>query len=821
MSQQDEQLHALLSDNHEQYPERQNSFPLNPSQPPLHHFSGSAKMSELKKNPNTQTCDFGGLLEARDVALITLVVGETQLVVHRSVLVAKSPVFAAMLTHDTVEASSSRIIVTDVEPKVLQQLLLFMYKDCVPQLCSMATQLLVVADKYCVLDLKAQCELQLVIDLAVENVVSSALLALRHSCPRLKETAGHFLEANLTRVMDTEGWAEAVRNNPEEFMELNRLLASTSNICQEEMDRKLLLAVENKRLKEVEDLLATGAYVGARDASGRSTLHSAATTEIASCLLEAGALVSARDKWHRTPLHAAVQRGNTDVARQLVGASGNVNAADLYGDTPLHLAAQLGNYDAVKVLLTVGADKGARNNLGETPSDVADRYKNESLMAMLSVSGSAKMLEINGNSKTSACDFSALLEARDVALVTLVAGETQLAVHRSVLVAKSPVLAAMLAHNEMETGNCRIVVTDVELKVLQQLLLFMYKDSTPQLCSMAPQLLVAADKYCILDLKGQCELQLVEDLSVENVVSTALLALRHSCPHLKETAGCFLKANLAKVMGTGGWAEAVRNNAEEFVELSHLLATTRSASQKEMDRQLLEAAESRRSLNRLLATGAYVGARDRRGRTALHFVADYMCDKDDIKLLLGAGADVEARDSNGRTVLHYAAAATSSYKQSRECLRQAGARVDARDRWLQIPLHCAVQADNLETVKELLAASSDVNAADVYGNTPLHLAAQRGNANVVKALLDLRAEKDAKNSLRETPLDVAKKCNNNQLLAILRFVDLKSFPLKVPKKMSAIVSAMLQSMATPSSWFCGLVYVCKADSAQCHFVLKV
>ncbi|XP_047099232.1 speckle-type POZ protein-like [Schistocerca piceifrons] len=340
-------------------------------------------MSALKKNPNTQTCDFGGLLEARDVALITLVVGETHLVVHRSVLVAKSPVFAAMLTHDTVEASSSRIVVTDVEPKVLQQLLLFMYKDCVPQLCSMATQLLVVADKYCVLDLKAQCELQLVIDLAVENVVSSALLALRHSCPRLKETAGHFLKANLTRVMDTEGWAEAVRNNPEEFMELSRLLASTRNTCQEEMDRKLLLAVENKRLKEVEDLLATGAYVGARDASGRSALHSAATTEIASCLLEAGALVSARDKWHRTPLHAAVQRGNTDVARQLVGASGNVNAADLYGDTPLHLAAQLCSCNVVKLLLTVGADRGARNNLGETPSDVAERYKSESVVVAM------------------------------------------------------------------------------------------------------------------------------------------------------------------------------------------------------------------------------------------------------------------------------------------------------------------------------------------------------------------------------------------------------------------------------------------------------
>ncbi|XP_049943832.1 serine/threonine-protein phosphatase 6 regulatory ankyrin repeat subunit A-like isoform X2 [Schistocerca serialis cubense] len=766
-------------------------------------------MSTTDESSKTPACDLVALLDARDAALVTLVAGEMQLAVHRSVLVAKSPVFSAMLAHDMSEANSGRIVITDVDPEVLQQLLLFTYQDSTPQLCSMAPQLLMAADKYCLPDLKAQCELQLIRDLSVENVTSSASIALRHSCCRLKEVCGIYMQANFTKVMGTEGWAEAVRKHPEEFVEVTRLVAAKPSKPRNEsreLDQRLLEAVKKNNLKEMQQLLATGADVGARDTSGktalhlsanspsrlrfllqtgadvalrdgsgRTALHFAATSgdkEAVACLLQAGARVDVMDTQLQTALHSVIQGSNLEVLQQLLAVSSDVNTADTYGCTPLHLAAERGNEAVIQALLDVGADKYARNKRRETPLHVAERCHKEELRALLSVSGATSASETNENPKVLAYDFGAVLDARDAALVTLVARDIQLAVHRSVLVARSPVFASMLAHNTEKASSGCILVEDVKPEVLQQLLQFMYKDSIPQHCSVTPQLLVAADRYCVSDLKAQCEIQLARDLSVENVMMSASVASRHSCPHLTEAAGCFLRTNFTKVVATEGWKEAVHNHPEKFVEFSCLIATTpaktRSASQEEMDCKLLKVAETVDSteVQELLNAGADVGTRDVRGRTALHIAAAIpMYCLTFLGYLLKAGADLGAKDESGRTALHCAAA--RGLKNTTEYLLQYGACVDVRDRWLQTPLHAAAQG-NSEIVGILAKASSDVNAADVYGCTPLHLAAQWFDISAVRALLNAGADKNIRNNEREAPRDVADRYKREHLLALLK-----------------------------------------------------
>ncbi|XP_046983969.1 speckle-type POZ protein-like [Schistocerca americana] len=122
----------------------------------------------------------GGLLDAGEGNMVTLAAGETRLVAHTAVLVTGSPVFAAMFRHDMVESSSGLVNVTDVDGPVLRELLTFMYTFHAPQLASMAAQLLVAADKYGVLSLKAQCEQQLATGLAVDNAAATADRHLLH-----------------------------------------------------------------------------------------------------------------------------------------------------------------------------------------------------------------------------------------------------------------------------------------------------------------------------------------------------------------------------------------------------------------------------------------------------------------------------------------------------------------------------------------------------------------------------------------------------------------------------------------------------------------
>ena len=75
--------------------------------------------------------------------------------------------------------------------------------------------------------------------------------------------------------------------------------------------------------------------------------------------LEAGADLGARDESGWTPLHYAASVGCPDVVTALLEAGANLEARADDSLTPLH-AASVGNTEAVKVLLEAEADLEAR-----------------------------------------------------------------------------------------------------------------------------------------------------------------------------------------------------------------------------------------------------------------------------------------------------------------------------------------------------------------------------------------------------------------------------------------------------------------------------
>ncbi|XP_047100910.1 poly [ADP-ribose] polymerase tankyrase-1-like [Schistocerca piceifrons] len=370
----------------------------------------------------------GALLDDGEGATVTLVAGETRLVVHRAVLVAGSPVFAAMFRHDTAESRGGLVDVADVDGPVLRELLTYLYTLRAPQLASLAPRLLVAADKYGVASLKAQCEQQLAAGLTVDNAAATAVLAVRHCCPGLRQTAVSYIKGHTHRVMATQGWADAVRTQPEDVVELGKMLAETPpesstpaspgpsaatqppsgaaarhtppppddaavsrlrSLSQRERGRRLIEAARQGAAEQLRELLAAGADVGAREEwGGRWTaLHLAAGrghVAAASCLVGAGAEVDARtSRGQQTPLHWAADSGRAGVVRLLVDASADLNARDRRGQTPLHRAAERGRAEAAAELLLAGADRGARDEEGRTPLDLARKYGKQQLVDML------------------------------------------------------------------------------------------------------------------------------------------------------------------------------------------------------------------------------------------------------------------------------------------------------------------------------------------------------------------------------------------------------------------------------------------------------
>ncbi|XP_049798414.1 ankyrin repeat domain-containing protein 65-like isoform X2 [Schistocerca nitens] len=336
----------------------------------------SGQVQEVKE---AAAVDLGTLLDAGDSAVVTLVAGDTRLAAHRAVLAARSPVFAAVFSHGTLEAA-----VPDVGGPLLRHLVAYMYTLQAPQLARMDPQLLVAADKYGLSGLKAQCEQQLAAQLSVETAVATAVLAIRNSYSTLKKAAAAFIKTHIMYVMATKGWADALHCQPEDLIEVLKLLseppAETRTLSAAEKGRRLMKAASDGAVQELQMLLAAGADVGATDGNKNTALHWAAWqghVEAASCLVGAGAEVDAGNWVQNTPLHWAAWGGRPAVVRLLEEASADPNARNVDGDTPLHFAAEHGRTEEAIALLDAGADSGARNHKGKTPVDRARQFNHQ------------------------------------------------------------------------------------------------------------------------------------------------------------------------------------------------------------------------------------------------------------------------------------------------------------------------------------------------------------------------------------------------------------------------------------------------------------
>ena len=76
--------------------------------------------------------DFGKLFENMIHFDVIFNVGDQQFTAHKDILVARSPIFAAMFKHSTKENLTGEVEVLDIEPDVFKELLRYIYTGEVP-----------------------------------------------------------------------------------------------------------------------------------------------------------------------------------------------------------------------------------------------------------------------------------------------------------------------------------------------------------------------------------------------------------------------------------------------------------------------------------------------------------------------------------------------------------------------------------------------------------------------------------------------------------------------------------------------------------------
>ena len=139
-----------------------------------------------------------------------------------------------------------------------------------------------------------------------------------------------------------------------------------------------------------------------------------------------------------------------------------------------------------------------------------------------------------------------MFEKMPLSDVTFNIGGRKFAAHKTILAMRSPVLAAMFHHptKEVQSSKVKVVkVKDVDPDVFQEVLRFIYigKTQLTAMNEMAPNLLAAADKYQLEDLKFCCETHLIRKMSAVNCWELLSLTADHPAEYLKKYAIKFFR----------------------------------------------------------------------------------------------------------------------------------------------------------------------------------------------------------------------------------------------------------------------------------------
>ncbi|XP_065204311.1 speckle-type POZ protein-like [Planococcus citri] len=140
-------------------------------------------------------------------------------------------------------------------------------------------------------------------------------------------------------------------------------------------------------------------------------------------------------------------------------------------------------------------------------------------------------------------DFERIRTAEDLSDVTISVNGKNYPVHKVILAARSSVFNAMFRNDMQENQKNHIMITDMEQEAFEEMLHYIYTGEMRRLDEWAFELLPAADKYDLEELKKGCEGILITKLSAENVGKILVLADMHNAEELKASALRFIKVN--------------------------------------------------------------------------------------------------------------------------------------------------------------------------------------------------------------------------------------------------------------------------------------
>jgi len=166
-------------------------------------------------------------------------------------------------------------------------------------------------------------------------------------------------------------------------------------------------------------------------------------------------------------------------------------------------------------------------------------------------------------------DYAKLLDSQEHADVKIAVQGEKMMAHKAVLAVRSSYFQRMFQTKMEESKSNEIEVTDVRPNVFKRLLKFLYGGVPPKYAETeTSDLLIAADKYGVDELKAICESLLSSHLTSDNVIEALLLAESHNCSNLMMDATTVFKMHSDELRNSKEW-ERLKSSPDLLLKLLH------------------------------------------------------------------------------------------------------------------------------------------------------------------------------------------------------------------------------------------------------------
>lgn len=159
--------------------------------------------------------DFKELFLKQEDCDVVLKVKGLEFLAHKTILRARSTVFASTFRNEMKEKATGVVDIEDCDPSSFSDFLCFLYCGSVENLSTENVfSLFIASDKYDVQDLRSQCVTFMEKNLSIDNFCDTITLALKHSERDLIKLAVDFFGKNLQKIILTVKWQSFLVENP-------------------------------------------------------------------------------------------------------------------------------------------------------------------------------------------------------------------------------------------------------------------------------------------------------------------------------------------------------------------------------------------------------------------------------------------------------------------------------------------------------------------------------------------------------------------------------------------------------------------------------